>query len=360
MILFVLLIALLCLPGCQIQVKGFHRDYLNNPRTTSIKGVFLLLVFLSHFYSYVSLSPSMLNETYICFRRFLGQLIVAPFLFYSGYGIAQSITKKQDYLKRMPVHRILKVLFQFDLAVLLFLIYRTLTGTFYPAKRVLLTFVGWDGIGNSNWYIFAILWMYIITWITYSIFENDQKLSLYSSTALAIVFAYYMSLYKQDYWYNTILSYIAGLWFAQYQKRLEEKMFSEERIYWFVLAVTCIFFLIFHRNWGENLFAVRICYQIAAILFALIIVFISMKVYIGNLVLDYFGKHLFSLYILQRIPMLVLKDVLSSHLVVYFAVSLAFTVGMAYVFDILMSRMWNTFCNKSEAIKLWRKRKEYD
>lgn len=350
MILFILLIALLCFPGCQIRAKGFHEDYLSAAKMKSIKGIFLLMVFCSHFYTYVSLSPSMLNDAYMWLRRFLGQLIVAPFLFYSGYGIAQSIANKPTYLRRMPTHRILKVLFQFDLAILLFLAYRAWTGTFYSVGRVLLTFAAWDGIGNSNWYIFAILWMYIITWIAYSVFENHQKLSLYSCTALAIVFAYFMSQHRQGYWYNTIMCYIAGLWYAQYQREIEELLFSKERIYWFTFILTGIFFLVFHQNWNGSMFAIQPCYQATAVLFSLLIVLFSMKVRISNRVLDYCGTHLFSLYILQRIPMLALKDALSSHLVVYFVSSLALTIGMAYVFDIISPRLWNAVCKNVGAI----------
>ena len=62
---------------------------LSVEQTTMIKGIFVLLIFASHVSQYLDLSQSsdLLTRGYSVIRNKLGQLIVAPFLFYSGYGI---------------------------------------------------------------------------------------------------------------------------------------------------------------------------------------------------------------------------------------------------------------------------------
>jgi adenosine/AMP kinase len=76
-----------------------------------------------------------------------------------------------------------------------------------------------------------------------------------------------------------------------------------------------------------------------AFVFALAIV--SMRIQIGNGVLCWCGEHLFAIYILQRIPMNVLKGVkyISETPPVYFAICLAVTAVLAFLFDRAMGKL---------------------
>lgn len=78
-------------------VKNSNNDYLSKDNSNCIKGIFVLIVFYSHLATYFEPLYSkdflMLN-----FRNFLGQLMVAPFLFYSGYGVYESIKKKKNHI----------------------------------------------------------------------------------------------------------------------------------------------------------------------------------------------------------------------------------------------------------------------
>ncbi len=90
---------------------GFHTDYISEKRIQPIKGIFVLLIFASHFIPYVELNGP-LHEFYFWVRRFLGQLVVVPFLFYSGYGLSLSFNRKgRLYMQEFPIRRICKVVF---------------------------------------------------------------------------------------------------------------------------------------------------------------------------------------------------------------------------------------------------------
>lgn len=52
MILFVLLILLLCCVRMKFAGKGFFDDYIAPNEIQPIKGVFILLIFISHFVTY--------------------------------------------------------------------------------------------------------------------------------------------------------------------------------------------------------------------------------------------------------------------------------------------------------------------
>ena len=48
-------------------------------------------------------------------------------------------------------------------------------------------------------------------------------------------------------------------------------------------------------------------YAIGAVVFALVVVMFTMKMQLGNSLLEFAGKHLFGLYIMQRLPMALLQ-----------------------------------------------------
>lgn len=114
-----------------------ERDYMSVNMTNSIKGVFLCMVFLSHIWGYTDFSHPYLDGSYQRFiRGRLGQCIVTMFLFYSGYGVMESVKRKGEmYIRAFPAQRILKVLLQFEGAIALFWLYRYVTGTHYGLKR---------------------------------------------------------------------------------------------------------------------------------------------------------------------------------------------------------------------------------
>lgn len=67
---------------------NFNRA-LNKEQTTCINGIFVLFVFLSHFGQYETMPWNHLLLA-------IGQLMVAPFLFYSGIWHLGTNSKKED------------------------------------------------------------------------------------------------------------------------------------------------------------------------------------------------------------------------------------------------------------------------
>lgn len=107
------------------------------------------------------------SRIYYEFQGFLGQLVVTTFLFYSGYGIFVSILKKgKDYVDQLPV-KILELLSAFAVTIVVFWLVGLITGADYGLSRTLLSFIGWKSIGNSNWYMFDILLLYALTYLSY-------------------------------------------------------------------------------------------------------------------------------------------------------------------------------------------------
>ena len=207
---------------------GLNAAYLAPDRTTSIKGIFVLLVFLSHANNYLLSMPAytadVLNQPYINFQSHLGQGVVVMFLFYSGYGVMESIKKKGTlYVHAIPKRRILKTLLHFDIAVLLYLFLDLALGTL--ARRspltVLLAFTGWTSLGNSNWYIFAVLMLYLFTFIAFSRLAEKPARALWVVTGFTAVYIAVLAFLKDAWWFDTVLLYPIGMWYSFGKVRIE-------------------------------------------------------------------------------------------------------------------------------------------
>ena len=104
--ILLLVFAGICCYG--VQIGSFHEDYLSVDRTTAVKGIFTILILLSHLMGYLGTDPS--KDLGARFLTLLGQMVVVMFFFYSGFGIMKQYGRRgEDYVRGFPRNRILKV-----------------------------------------------------------------------------------------------------------------------------------------------------------------------------------------------------------------------------------------------------------
>lgn len=327
MTLIFLVFFCLCIAG--IKVDFFNRDYISRNTTIQINGIFVFLVFLSHFANYLDHEFPM-NFIYMNIRSFFGQLVVTTFLFYSGYGVLTSINRKKEaYIKMIPI-KVIELIFDFSVAVILFLLVQSFFGRFFDPIEIILSCIGWDSVGNSNWYLFDILLLYMITYISFMV-SKDRKISL----SLVLIFSLVSMMFLAQYqtgtrWYNTFLCFWLGMVYAQIKPKYEKVLQKDKKKYYLITVSLVIIFLISILLRNEVLF-----YIIHALVFTLLINHMSMVVHIDNPVLKWLGSHIFSIYILQRIPMIIGDRLafIDEHMFVYFIFSLVLTGVMAETFD---------------------------
>lgn len=223
MILILGLMILCILVNTRIYLKkGIDTDYVSKKRTQTIKGIFTIFVFMSHARQYVTFS-NVTDILVIDILNYLGQLMVAPFLFFSGYGIFESIKRKgAQYVDTLPVNRVGKTFFDFSIAITLFLIMNLFIGKSYPLKRIILSFTGWTSVGNSNWYMFAIFCLYILTYISFKIVNKNRFFALCMLTVLSLVYVYILSRVQPSRFSNTALCYVVGMWYSYFRESIEK------------------------------------------------------------------------------------------------------------------------------------------
>ncbi len=351
MSIFLLITILIVFIGMKPAKNGeLHKTYISVNQTTAINGLFTIFVFFTHACNYITLGG--INDLhYSRFRSYILQTVVVTFFFYSGYGIMESIKKKGiDYVKQIPKNRFLKVLLHFDIAVLLYLILNTALGISFPLKNTLLAFTGYKSIGNSDWYIFAVLGLYLIVFISFMLARKNKLLGVILTTALTLGFVYLqIRLKRPGYCYNTIILFPVGMMYSMVHEYIE-KLFSKHEVFYytaFALAFA-VYSLVFPKRGSGIEF-----YSMWGIMFMALIVLATMKVQIGNGILDFFGSHVFSIYILQRLPMKLLDrlGLADSNKYVFVVLCLFITVALAVIFDLAMDKLDKAiFTRKKKAI----------
>lgn len=328
-------LALLCLFGLKVGIKEPVDDYISPKGTLAVKGLFVLIVFLSHSEGYVTYSAGLSDMLMLKTCSAVNQLMVVPFFFYSGYGIMLSSMTKKDYGKKLPKNRLLPLYLKFVFAVIIYLIAGVITGVSFNVREIIGGLTGWESVGNSNWFMFATFVLYIISFISLVLFKN-KKLSALTATLLTFVYIAAVILAgKEVVWYDTVLTFPLGMWFAIGKEEFEK--LTDKFSAWFVSLLICggaflAFWYMFKITEGTPVSIAALIFK--SLFFALCLVTVTRRFSPRNKILSFFGKHVFGIYIFQRLPMLLLSHFVPNiNSYIFAAVSFILTVGIAVCFE---------------------------
>lgn len=327
----------------------FHQDYLGKRTTTAVNGLFVILVVFSHGVQYFSMNGTY-DHVYAALRGHLSQMIVATFLFYSGYGMMESVKRKgYPYVRSVMTSRFWKLFFQFNVAVFLYLVLAYARGTIYSPSRILLSMIGWATVGNSNWYIFAIYGLYIAFFLSFFLLKwKNSTQVLYVGSVLLTILSMLFVLWqirmgRPDYCYNTIILFSGGVWWSLLKPWIDRIVMKNEMVYFAVVAMSAA---VYCAAYIKRLAYGVEGYTVWAAAFMVLVLLITMKVSLDNPVLTWFGNHVFSVYILQRIPMSILQSVgfNQSHKYMFLILSLLGTIFLALVFEKVTGKIIDMWC----------------
>lgn len=319
-------------------VSGIDYDALTIDRTTMINGFFVGIVFFSHFNSYVTTNNSFDNIYYSFFK--IGQLMVTTFLFYSGYGIYESIKSKEKYIDNFFKTRIFKLYVSVCAAIVLYIILNFIIGKSYDIKTIALSTIGFSSIGNSNWFIFAMFCMYFSILFSFKFFKHDNL----SALSLCLIFSFcyiflVMKYLKHSWWVNTILCFNIGMFFSYFKDRILTFLSNKYHYILTIIILLMVSFLAIINNFKYNYFV----YEIFSLMFVFFVVLISLKVHIGNKMLLWLGKNTFNIYILQRLSFIFYDyiGIRNYNIYMYFIISALTTFVIVYFFDKVLKQIYN-------------------
>ena len=328
MIVYAILLVVLCFWG--IKLFRFQEDYIGIDQTNCIKGIFASVILLSHLRQYI---PAVLplDNIVIYALNLLGQLMVAVFFFYSGYGIIQAYMKKEGYGNTFFKTRVMKILFHFDIAVLCYVLLSLLFQEEYTIEDYLLCWIGWTSVGNSNWFVFVMLCLYVATGVAFFVAKRKQPIPklfvpLCTSIFSVVLWCTLYAIGKEGWWYNTLLCYPFGMWFGVLQDQFRKIVASTATRIWILVAAFAMFVYLYRIS---NTLAYSLC----ACLFCVLILLFNTWFKVGNPALRWLGDHAFPIYIFQRLPMNLFEKMgLDRKPMLFLLSSVAATVALAAFF----------------------------
>lgn len=352
MVIFVAAFMLLCLYKVNFNFKkgSFFDDYMSVQKTLPIKGIFILIVFFSHFNSYVDFTLKS-DSIYAWAVKTIGQWMVTLFMFYSGYGVMEQIKKKgRGYISSIPTKRVSNLLFKFDTAVLIFVLIKLILGEKIRLGKLALSFIGWESMGNSNWYIFDILLLYVVSYFAFCLIRDEKKYIYGAFGVFVFCLCYIVFLMKtgiKDYWwYDTALCYPLGMLWSLKRDKIEGLIAKNPLVYAFTVSVLLALSLVTKKYDGNGIINIA-----SMIVFTFFVVAVTMRVSIGNKALSWCGKYLFEIYILQRIPMKLLKSfgIAQDNIYIFFILCLVITLILAVVFSRVTDIIWKKLTASKKA-----------
>lgn len=337
MAIFIFLLVLIIMITSRKNTDRAH--FLDKRSTTTMNGVFAILIFLSHSTQYMSLPNNYLDKLYLSFQNFHNQWVVTTFLAFSGFGVMTKImTEGKRYVNSLPTKRIIKTLLNYDIAVIIYLLVDFILNIKYSFLEIIGSFIGLTSVGNSNWYIFTILIMYTLSFLAAKFFKNKYQLIIITVTVLSVVYTMIIHLTGlPSRFASTVASFPLGMFIAVYKDALYKRIEGYNKSSFLMLL---LFLLGCVATYGlrGNIYLKNI----SSIFFVLIIVWFMAHFDIRSRVLYYFGEYAFAIYILQRLPMIVFTHFMSLNIMtnyVFVVLSLAVTVILAVFFEKLTNRV---------------------
>ncbi len=276
-------------------------DIFSKNETTVLKGIAALIISFHHF--------SLYTETYgiysiIKIYKYIGFVLVALFLFISGYAsyISYKTKKDKEIKQRGLLSKILKIYVPW-LVVSLCVSFMTYKNMDYSViKTILYTLcfglVVNNGYINATWFLIAICYLLISFRISALISEKNGNTHLLVLLVALFTVAWVLIckiLDVGDWWYMSIISYLFGVVVAIYKKSI---VLKTQKNYWMSLFASTIFFAFMFRIWLKDMGLViswLASLSFCALIFILCCKFsFENKIFekIGNFSLEFFIIHI--------------------------------------------------------------------
>ena len=151
---------------------------------------------------------------------------------------------------------------------------------------------------------------------------------------------------KEAYWYDTIVAYPIGMFYSLYKPQIEK---AARGYRWYVCIIICasLFFACHSISMSEMLklngatrMLNHLLYISTSSVFALTLVFLTMKLKLDNKALRWLGVNAFAIYVLQRLSMIICAEFeLNSNSLVFATIVIPSTLLIAAIFTAATNRM---------------------
>lgn len=228
----------------ELKTKKFEinkEDYLSYKNTKCLKGIFAVLILLHHLYQYSKIN------TIWCVKFFLnsiGELAVAMFFFFSGYGLMTSYVKKgKDYVDGMVKNKIEPFYLTYIIMSNIYILLYSFIGREISAELILKTLTFGQTIIEFGWYLQTILIFYLMFYIIFKFCKSTIIKSIFLATGWISYCMICVILRLPTTWYVSSLAFLLGIWWSYNNEKIY-KLLTDKKIIFINSTIALILFFI--------------------------------------------------------------------------------------------------------------------
>ncbi|MCR5655294.1 MAG: acyltransferase family protein [Lachnospiraceae bacterium] len=297
---------------------GWNEDFLSRDTSKMLLGFCAVMVVFHHLTQQVGTMDAGL----IGFLANFGVGFVGVFFFFSGFGLYESVQKKEDYLKGFLKKRLPTVLVPFYSAILIFVLTEIVTDGIGRPKDIILWLTGLKLINSQMWYMIEIILLYLLFFVLFRLIKN-RSLALFAlfmccvaMVAGSLLLGHGENWFQGEWWYNTTLLFPFGVWFSKHKEGLTEFL---KHYYGVCLVAVAFLFCLYCKLTGYMLSTYGYWSETGAdkgyddkfrclsvqcpmvLCFVLLLLILGMKLRIGNGFLRFLGSISLELYLIHNL-----------------------------------------------------------
>jgi len=305
--LYYIILPVLLFFGAKVKKKGeWNDEVMSFDHTKAFLGFASIIIIFHHASQRTCapwLNPALVHHGLDLFV-FAGYLMVAAFLFCSGYGMF-SAHEKEGFFNRYFIRRILPLIIPTVIMWMAAFILEKIRNVRVDKPILLNTY-------NYIWYIPCIIWMYLAFYISFKLVKKEkaQMPVLWALVILYILLAVIFS--PGTWWYNTPHLFAVGVGLARNRERrfIRYKKGYALRIVLYALVSFAGFFI--SNYYGVFIAMIGKRYDpfshwiaeltgqlVSAYAFSILVMLIGMKIKIGNAVLKFLGRFTLETYLVH-------------------------------------------------------------
>ena len=285
-------------------LKGFNEGYLDLDSCRPIRGFFALFVIIHH------LSQHVLGGRILPMFVYFGNLPVALFFFFSGYGVMKKYLAKPDYGRKFIRRHLPPLIILLIFVLLVFKLLYSFGGEPHSFAQMMNMIYKGDIVLVILWYMFVIMAFYVLLAVTMKLVDSGHKLLAVMAFLCVLYIWLGESMKMGQWWFNTCHLLVLGLAWAIYEQQIRSFL---EKFYWPCLLLAALLFLLLWQYF-DTLYALWPVSAMRLIIslfrnaaFAIAFVLMTMKLAVGNPVLDRLGTVSLELYVLHPLFLLLFR-----------------------------------------------------
>lgn len=312
--------------------RKFNEEFMSLGQAKYMQGLMAICVFLHHAAQKTCAywnDPLTIRHGLDIFVD-MGYMIVAVFLFLSGFGLYKSYITKEDYLKGFIVRRIMPVTLTAAVVAWIFIPVRMAMGEKLDPFRTVVYILGLKLANPNGWYPITIALFYFAFYFTFKLFKNKNK-----AIAAIIIFTFIYTLIgtfvkrndwwmQGEWWYRPVHLFWIGMIFAKNEKKITDHLKRHYVRYMViggimllvlaVLAAVCSALFPTYQMEGDPMVYKKIdllakyvgskwikqlSEMLCAFNFTFVFVMVNLKVKIGNPILKFTGMISLEFYLIH-------------------------------------------------------------